>query len=59
MITEGNNMNCDECKCYNWYYDYCRKWNSKVDAREVHNCYEKMDTPVSDAMKNMSQFKAG
>ena len=47
-------MNCDECKWYNWYYDYCRKWNSEVDAREVHNCYEKRDTPVSDAMKNMN-----
>lgn len=46
-------MNCDECKWYNWYYDYCRKWKSKIDPREVHNCYEKRDTPVSDAMKKM------
>lgn len=33
-------MNCDKCKHYNWYYDYCDKWKYKVDEREVHSCYE-------------------
>ena len=33
-------MNCDNCKHYNWYYDYCDKWKCKVDEREVHSCYE-------------------
>lgn len=46
-------MNCDECKCYHWYYDYCDKWDCEVDAREVHNCFEKRDTPISDAMINI------
>ena len=33
-------MNCDKCKYYNWYYDYCDKWKCVVDNREVHSCYE-------------------
>lgn len=33
-------MNCDNCKYYNWYYDYCNKWKCKVDEREVYSCYE-------------------
>lgn len=33
-------MNCDNCKHYCWYYDKCSKWNCKVDAREVHQCFE-------------------
>ena len=33
-------MNCDNCKYYNWYYDYCDKWKCVVDEREVHSCYE-------------------
>ena len=45
-------MNCDECKHYEWYYDYCRKWECQVDAREVHNCYEKRETPIRDLMVN-------
>lgn len=43
-------MNCDECKHYCWYYDKCYKWNCEVDAREVHNCFEKRDTPIRDFM---------
>ena len=31
---------CDNCLRYHWYYDYCDKWQCKVDAREVHDCYE-------------------
>ena len=34
-------MNCDKCKYYNWYYDYCDKWKCIVDDREVHSCCEK------------------
>lgn len=36
-------MNCDNCRWYNWYYDYCAKWDCEVDAREVHDCYEAME----------------
>lgn len=43
-------MCCDECKYYEWYYDLCKKWNCKIDGRSVHNCFEKMDTPVLDFM---------
>ena len=42
-------MNCDECRHYCWYYDYCDKWDCEVDAREVHNC---RDTPIRDEMVN-------
>lgn len=49
-------MSCDECKWYNWYYDYCKKWDCKIDGRAVHNCYEKSDTSVSDAMKEATDL---
>lgn len=48
-------MNCDDCKHYKWYYDRCRKWDCEVDAREVHNCFEKRETPVRDAMVIMAK----
>ena len=32
-------MKCDKCQEYEWYYDYCKKWQCKVDHREVHNCF--------------------
>ena len=43
-------MNCDECKHYCWYYDYCDKWGCEVDAREVHNCCDKRETPIHNLM---------
>ena len=43
-------MNCDNCKHYRWYYDRCDKWDCEVDSREVHNCFDPMDTPILDAM---------
>ena len=45
-------MNCNDCKYYCWYYDHCYKWDCEVDAREVHNCFEKRDTPIEKAMAN-------
>lgn len=45
-------INCDECKHYNWYYDRCEKWKCEVDSREVHNCFEKQETLIRDAMVN-------
>ena len=32
--------NYDNCKYYQWYYDWCDKWNCEVDGREVHSYYE-------------------
>lgn len=32
-------MNCDRCKHYNWYYDWCKKWMCEVDCRSVYNCF--------------------
>ena len=32
-------MNCDNCKHYHWYYDWCDKWNCEIDVRSVHNCF--------------------
>lgn len=34
-------MNCDKCKNYNWYYDWCKKWKCKVDCRAVYDCFER------------------
>ena len=54
-FDEGEKMNCDNCKYYEWYYDHCRKWDCEIDAREVHNCYEPYDTPIRDNMVNYSK----
>lgn len=50
-------MNCDDCKHYEWYYDRCRKWDCEVDAREVHNCFERRETPVRDAMTTTEKYE--
>lgn len=33
-------MNCDKCKYYSWYYDYCEKWKCEIDSRSVYDCFE-------------------
>lgn len=43
-------MVCDECKYYNWYTDLCEKWKCTVDEREVHNCFEAIESPILDTM---------
>ena len=43
-------MGCDKCKYYIWYWDKCTKWDCIVDAREVHNCFEPISTPIYDYM---------
>lgn len=51
-------MNCDNCKCYKWYYDHCDKWNCEVDEREVHNCFEPMEMPILNAMLGLKKKDA-
>lgn len=36
-------MKCDNCECYEWYYDYCQKWDCEVDARACHGCFEPIE----------------
>ena len=36
-------MNCDKCKHYHWYYDWCDKWKCEVDARSAHSCFEEAE----------------
>ncbi len=36
-------MNCDKCKYYHWYYDWCDKWKCEVDGRSVYNCFCKAE----------------
>ena len=43
-------MNCDECKWYKWYFDWCEKWKCEMDARSVQNCFEPRETPIRKAM---------
>lgn len=33
-------VNCDNCKHYHWYYDYCDKWDCEMDARACNSCFE-------------------
>lgn len=41
---------CEECKYYILYCNWCDKWKYKINNLEVHNCYEKYDTPIYDMM---------
>lgn len=43
-------MNCDGCKHYRWYFEWCAKWNCETDSRAVHNCFEEDDTPIRNDM---------
>ena len=40
---KGFVKNCDNCKHYCWYYDWCYKFEIEVDGREVHDCFEDRD----------------
>lgn len=40
-------MNCDRCRYYHWYYDYCDKWKCKVDSKAIYNCFEPRSKEVS------------
>lgn len=31
---------CDDCKYYEWYYDWCNKWKTEHDARNIEDCFE-------------------
>lgn len=44
-------MNCDKCKWYNWYFDWCSKWNIKVDPSSMYGCCE---TGKNDLVSNIS-----
>ena len=39
-------INCDHCKHYNWYYDFCDKWNCEVDAKAVYDCFERNNKEI-------------
>ena len=39
-MTITHERNCDNCKHFNWYYDWCYKFEIEVDGREVHDCFE-------------------
>lgn len=43
-------MDCDNCKHYDWYYNYCEKLRCEIDTKDVHNCFEPFETPILDAM---------
>ncbi len=39
---KGIVKNCDNCRHYCWYWDWCYKFEVEVDGREVHDCFEKI-----------------
>ena len=39
-MTITHEKNCDNCKWYSWYYDWCKKFEVEVDAKSAHNCFE-------------------
>lgn len=44
-------MNCDNCKHFHWYYDWCDKWKCSVDGRSVHSCFENWDASPGEPPK--------
>lgn len=40
LKAEVTGCNCDKCKFYIWYYDWCKKWRCEVDGRTVYPCFE-------------------
>ena len=42
-MTITHEKNCDNCKWYNWYYDWCKKFGVEMDGKAVHDCFESMD----------------
>lgn len=34
---------CDDCKYYNWYYDWCNKWKIEQDSRNTEDCFEPVE----------------
>lgn len=31
---------CDECYYYQWYYDYCEKWECIMNPKSICDCFE-------------------
>lgn len=42
-MTITHEKNCDNCKWYSWYYDWCEKYEIEMDARSVHDCFEDIE----------------
>ena len=45
-MSNNTNTNCDYCKHYNWYYDYCDKWKCEIDARSIYDCFEQNNDTI-------------
>ena len=52
MNNDNTNINCDYCKHYNWYYDYCDKWKCEIDARSIYGCFEPNDNNNTEVQHN-------
>ena len=35
--------NCDNCRHYSWYYDWCDQYQIEVDGKAVHDCFEELE----------------
>ena len=44
-------MNCDKCKYYHWYCDWCAKRDCKVGGRAVCNCFKEAKPPKDSRKK--------
>ena len=38
-------MSCDDCRYYDWYRDFCKRWKIKMDYRAMHDCFTPKPTP--------------
>ena len=56
-MTISHERNCDNCTHYCWYYDWCDKFEIKVDGREVHDCFSELKTRSSEIADKDGQTK--
>ena len=54
-MQKKNEMNCDACQHYCWYYDWCDKWKCEVDARAVYKCFAERNRKDNDEQRKREQ----
>lgn len=52
-------MCCDNCRHYDWYRDFCKKWKCKIDYRATYNCFSPRPVPEVNIETNLEVVKDG
>ena len=43
IVNMNSKKCCDNCIYYQWYYDYCKLWDVKIDSRYICNNYKERE----------------